>query len=500
MALTVIEEPTQAAPDIAQIPPAAQKPMIHHTSKRGTPTFRTKSLPASGAQRPPSPPPDVITTPCDPWPRPYYLKDGLRRVMPYHYTYNTYCKERWRGRTLLDIFASEFRDRPISYYKDAIERGYITLNGKTVLPEHVIKNGDVISHTLHRHEPPVTADEVGIVHEDDNMLVIDKPAGVPVHPSGRYNYNSVVEILRAQRNDAFNPMPCNRLDRLTSGIMFIGKERRATEKLGEQIMGRQVRKEYVARAVGRFPDGEVVCDQPVLQISPKLGLNSVRANGKEAKTVFKRLAWYPPAEDPIIEETETSKPAEGDTHGMPWKRKHGYSIVRCLPITGRQHQIRVHLQFLGHPITNDPIYCNQRVFGSRLGQGRTSDSDDESVLEALSRMGKSEVADAVAYHDEMVEEYNKRKAEKQSGENCEVCNTPLYSDPGIHELGIYLHALRYAHANGDWEYETQLPKWALPPEGAEGPTRPTEDTDPLTAEAAKLSLDEAGSEKQKTGG
>ena len=61
-------------------------------------------------------PPVVVTTPCDPWPRPYYLEDGLRKVHPYHYTYNTYCKERWRGRELLDIFATEFRDRPQAYY------------------------------------------------------------------------------------------------------------------------------------------------------------------------------------------------------------------------------------------------------------------------------------------------------------------------------------------------------------------------------------------------
>jgi hypothetical protein len=61
-------------------------------------------------------PSPVLVTPCDPWPRPYFLENGLRRVAPYHYTYNTYCKERWRGRELLDIFSSEFRDRPLEYY------------------------------------------------------------------------------------------------------------------------------------------------------------------------------------------------------------------------------------------------------------------------------------------------------------------------------------------------------------------------------------------------
>ena len=58
----------------------------------------------------------VVVTPADPWPRPYIFDNGLRRVAPYHFTYNTWCKERWRGRELLDIFADEFRDRPVEYY------------------------------------------------------------------------------------------------------------------------------------------------------------------------------------------------------------------------------------------------------------------------------------------------------------------------------------------------------------------------------------------------
>jgi tRNA pseudouridine synthase 9 len=60
--------------------------------------------------------PATVITPCDPWPRPYYLEDGLRKVYPYHFTYNTFCKERWRDRELIDIFATEFRDRPQTYY------------------------------------------------------------------------------------------------------------------------------------------------------------------------------------------------------------------------------------------------------------------------------------------------------------------------------------------------------------------------------------------------
>ncbi|KUJ11863.1 pseudouridine synthase [Mollisia scopiformis] len=431
---------------------------------------QTTSYPPLEEKKPLGATPTVIVTPCDPWPRPYYLENGLRRVAPYHFTYNTYCKERWRGRELLDIFSSEFRDRPLEYYKDAIERGMVTVNGKPVpTTSHIVKNGDVISHTLHRHEPPVTSLPISVLHEDEDMIVINKPAGVPVHPAGRYNYNSVVEIMRAERGHTWNPLPCNRLDRLTSGVMFIGKHAKAAEKLSMQISERTVRKEYIARVKGEFPDGEVVCDMPILQISPKLGLNRVRANGKAARTVFKKLAYYTP-----IKESENSKlgdQTETD-EAKQCAASEGYSIVRCLPVTGRTHQLRVHLQFLGHPIANDPIYSNRRVWGANLGanDADASHDTDEDIITRLSRMGKSEVADAVAYHDEMVDEYNKKKAEKMSGEVCDICQTPLYTDPGEQELSLWLHSLRYEDAGGSWSYVSPLPNWALPPQGMQGPT------------------------------
>jgi len=303
------------------------------------------------------------------------------------------------------------------------------------------------------------------------MIVINKPAGVPVHPAGRYNFNSVIEIMRAERGNHWNPLPCNRLDRLTSGVMFIGKHSKAAEKLTDQIMARTVKKEYVARVKGEFPEGDVICDKPILQISPKLGLNRIRASGKTARTVFKRLAYYPP-----VVATENEPNTQGASESKlepPRHSREGYSIVRCLPVTGRTHQLRVHLQFLGHPISNDPIYCNRRVWGDHLGadDDDASRDTDEDIITRLSRMGKSEVAEAEAYHEEMVDDYNKQKAEKMSGKLCQVCDTPLYTDPGAHELGIYLHALRYEDMGGSWSYSSELPTWALPPPGFEGPTK-----------------------------
>jgi tRNA pseudouridine32 synthase len=411
----------------------------------------------------------------DVWPRPYVIEGGLRRVAPYHYTYNTWCKSRWRSRALLEIFESEFRDRPVAYYKEAMEAGKILINGKPASPDYIVKNGDLVSHKIHRHEPPVTAEDVTVIHEDEKMIVINKPSGIPVHPAGRYNFNSVIEMMKEKRGRDWIAYPCNRLDRLTSGIMFIAKDSRSAEELRAQIAGRSVRKEYIARVIGEFPDGEVVCDQPILSISPKLGLNRVRADGKEARTVFKKLAYYPPAQEAgqvsDVGRTKTSGEFNKD-QDTPRADVEGYSVVRCLPVTGRTHQIRVHLQHLGYPIQNDPIYANRKVWGINLGRddAEATENTDEDIITRLNRMGKEEVADAVAYYDEMVDKYHQKKAEKMSGEFCEVCDTPLYTDPGEHELCLYLHSLRYEDAGGAWSYKSALPQWAFPPTGRSGPT------------------------------
>ncbi|KAI5292554.1 hypothetical protein KEM55_007718, partial [Ascosphaera atra] len=336
------------------------------------------------------------------------------------------------------------------------------------------------------------------------MIVIDKPAGVPVHPAGRYNHNSIIEIMRAERGaNGWNPLPCNRLDRLTSGVMFIGKKPKAAEQISEQLRARTVQKEYIARVKGKFPDGVVLCDQPMLKISPVLGLNRVRASGKDAKTKFRRLAYYPPRKGmPSNNAGNASIEEQAATPPPPADEDEGYSIVHCLPLTGRTHQIRVHLQYLGHPITNDPIYSNRRVFGDNLGKHDSTGEDDKEVIFRLSKMGKSETADSLSYqtfqtpppqcvtngsqdpevvnsllareHENMVNDYLRRKGEKISGEKCETCGTDLYTDPGVHELGIFLHAIAYADKTGLWKYRSKMPHWAMPPPGHEGPTKAPE--------------------------
>lgn len=106
--------------DIFHLAPSAL--ILAHLARRGRLTSANMALTIIEQVATPEPTPKEFTapatviTPCDPWPRPYYLENGLRKVYPYHFTYNTYCKERWRDRTLIDIFGTEFRDRPQKYY------------------------------------------------------------------------------------------------------------------------------------------------------------------------------------------------------------------------------------------------------------------------------------------------------------------------------------------------------------------------------------------------
>lgn len=361
----------------------------------------------------------------------HYIIDGkLRRTTPYFFTYMTYCKLRWRNRSLLDIFSNEFRLYPESYYIKALENGQVTLNGEKTNKDTIIRNGDLISHRIHRHEPPVSSKPVKIVYQDENIVAIDKPSGMPVHPTGRFRHNTVTYILKKEHG--LNVHPCNRLDRLTSGLMFLGKTAKAAENMVDQIKNREVSKQYIARVVGEFPIDQITVDKPVITYDPRVSLNIVdEKNGKEAKTTFKRLSY------------------DGET-----------SIVLCKPFTGRTHQIRVHLQYLGHPIINDPIYSSPDIWGDNLG--RNGDFDKDKVVSILENVGKTTLTSSWLHRNN---DESKKSGELYSGEKCEICGQDLYTDPDPNDLELYLHAYKYEskgknNGKDGWSYQTEFPDWA----------------------------------------
>jgi RluA family pseudouridine synthase len=193
----------------------------------------------------------------------------------------------------------------------------VTVNGEEVALDAVVKDNDVICHRVHRHEPPVTATPIEILVSNDDIVVVNKPSSIPVHPCGRYRHNSVVFLL-GREHGLKNLHTVHRIDRLTSGILMFAKSASKARKLESEIRGREVLKEYVCRVEGEFPSELVECNEPILVVSHKIGICRVSPDGKPCHTDFCRIS--------------TNKQT---------------SIVRCIPHTGRMHQIRVHLQWLG---------------------------------------------------------------------------------------------------------------------------------------------------------
>jgi 23S rRNA-/tRNA-specific pseudouridylate synthase len=192
----------------------------------------------------------------------------IRVVRPYPFTFATFAKERWLGRTVLDIYDTEFGSYPKCYYEAAINEGRILVNGEKIDCEYKVKGNDELAHVVHRHEPVVaispsrggataTTDKpyIHIVHENENIIVVDKPSTLPVHPCGGYNLNSLFYILADQCPELKdNLLNVHRLDRLTSGLTIIAKNTETAKVLSKCITDREnCHKVYLARVKGKFP-------------------------------------------------------------------------------------------------------------------------------------------------------------------------------------------------------------------------------------------------------
>ncbi|XP_059954283.1 pseudouridylate synthase RPUSD2 [Mesoplodon densirostris] len=406
----------------------------------------------------------------------YYFEGGLRKVRPYYFDFRTYCKGRWVGHSLLHVFSTEFRAQPLAYYEAAVRAGRLHLNEEPVQDLSVVlKDNDFLRNTVHRHEPPVTAEPVRLLAENEDVVVVDKPSSIPVHPCGRFRHNTVIFIL-GKEHQLKELHPLHRLDRLTSGVLMFAKTAAVSERIHEQVRDRQLEKEYMCRVEGEFPAEEVTCKEPILVVSYKVGVCRVDPRGKPCETVFQRLSY--------------------NGHS---------SVVRCRPLTGRTHQIRVHLQFLGHPILNDPIY-NSVAWGPSRGRGGHIPKTDEELLRDLvaehqakqsldvldvcegdlspglpdstapsSELGKNclgELAASAQKMDGAVEAGPQDLAtaplasgkateidvvDQETDPLCAECRL-VRQDPLPQDLVMFLHALRYKGPG--FEYFSPMPAWA----------------------------------------
>uniref|UniRef100_A0A6G1SLN8 RNA pseudouridylate synthase domain-containing protein 2 n=1 Tax=Aceria tosichella TaxID=561515 RepID=A0A6G1SLN8_9ACAR len=411
----------------------------------------------------------------------YYIENGLRKVYPYPYLYQTYTKRRWIGRKLKDVLKEEFRDISDEQLKMRFDYNRILINGNPVGYDYILRDNNFISNRNHRHELPVLATPIKKIFEDKDTLVIDKPPSVPIHPCGRFRHNSVVSILSKEYN--YNSLKVvHRLDRLVSGVLIMARNLTRAHTLEDMIRQREVLKEYVCRVAGEFPlgdpanDGFITVDQPLEHVWGKIGLSVITPNGKQSVTKFKRLNY------------------NGKT-----------SCVLCQPLTGRMHQIRVHLQYLGHPIVNDGLY-NSDAFGPERGKGARygktlkqlsddvvarhratswliSDGDmvgpDEIIEQGvkvepdaeennyktdfLSEEEREETTIAIKHF--FTEESWKDLEQKWRYDPNKFTNDPTcrdcvdkFHDPPLRKLFLYLHAFRYSGTG--WSYQSEMPVWA----------------------------------------
>ena len=174
-----------------------------------------------------------------------------------------------------------------------------------------------------------------MVFEDDDILVVDKPGGMVCHSAQRPEYGSLADWLRD--HGVSTPRMINRLDRETSGLVVIAKTERAAKKLGRAVLRREIEKQYLAICWGRFEQEQGVIDQPI-------------AVGKDSVVYTKRVVDRVGGK-PSVTEFEVEKELCG-----PNSSGRCFTVVRLKPRTGRAHQLRVHLAWLGHPIVGDKVY------------------------------------------------------------------------------------------------------------------------------------------------
>ncbi len=200
-------------------------------------------------------------------------------------------------------------------------------DGRRRRPSERVRAGDVVLLVRPRFEEPEAPTAFGVVYDDEAMVVIDKPPGLPVHPSASYHRNTLTFLLR-ERYPEGPPQMAHRLDRETSGVLVCARTLEDERLLKKAFERRQVEKTYVAIVRGRVREGAGHVDLPLGR--PDEGLHllmEVRPDGAPSRTRFGVVA-----------------------------RTADHSLVALRPETGRQHQLRVHLSALGHPIVGDKLY------------------------------------------------------------------------------------------------------------------------------------------------
>jgi RluA family pseudouridine synthase len=244
---------------------------------------------------------------------------------PYELTRTITVKPKDEGKTVLGFFRERFPYLSELVWQNRIEQGWIHESGICLQADDLIRSHQIIQHYSPRVVEPAVAGNVEIIQETDDWIVVYKPAPLPMHQGGRYYKNTLIYILQEMGYKELKMV--HRLDAVTSGLTILAKNREAAIQLRNAFEENRVEKIYHAIVAGEMPEVLTV-DAPIRR---KRGF------------VFE-CGW----------DLENSKQAL--TRFYREKIVDGKTVVRCEPQTGRTHQIRLHLQYAGFPIHDDPIY------------------------------------------------------------------------------------------------------------------------------------------------
>lgn len=247
----------------------------------------------------------------------------------------------------IDNYLSDKLDVSRSKVQKLIKDGNVLVNGQSVNVSYKVKIGDVIEYSLDlNEETDITPEDIpiDIVYEDDDLLVINKASGMVVHPAPGHYTGTLVNALLYRFNlnsgEANRPGIVHRLDKDTSGLMLVAKNEFIHEKLSEMIGKKDVERKYLAIVDGLIKHDTGTIDAPIGRDAnnrQKMAVTDV--NGKDSITHFKVL-----------------------------ERFDNNTFIECILETGRTHQIRVHMNYIGYPINNDPLYGRGKAteFGQML--------------------------------------------------------------------------------------------------------------------------------------
>jgi len=234
----------------------------------------------------------------------------------------------------LDVVLAHSTGMSRSAVQKAIAAGDVTVDGATPSKHAAVHTGQVVAIALAPPvESPLTAEdiEVPVVYEDEALVVVDKPAGMVVHPAPGHEHATLVHALLAHGVTGGHPRRpgvVQRLDKDTSGLMVVARDEEAYRALVALMAARRITREYVALAVGRFPQESGTIDAPI---------------GRHVRD-RKRMSVH------------TTAPRRAVTHFAVERRFRDYTLMSLRLETGRTHQIRVHLAALGYPVAGDVAY------------------------------------------------------------------------------------------------------------------------------------------------